>query len=152
MERRIILGLIFCLCCSGPKGQEWVNELKGQYPMATTFILIPLENSCSSCQGYVGNWLATNHERIVPAEILIILSGQERFTLQDYQGQFLSAFPQVFLDRERKYLKPGILEGSYPYYKIKMVRHKNGQPHQATSLESGPEEEISNQLETFFLK
>jgi hypothetical protein len=151
MGRKLITIIILILSsCSGQITPIWIKNLIETNGNSSIYILIPLENSCGSCQIYLGEWLLENQLNIDQTDIQLILLGKDKFTLQSYVDEYLPTFTNIMYDTELIFLTTSYLEGEYPYFKIKLFEIKENELIQSFSLEPGNQMQISNQLSKFF--
>ncbi len=146
----IILAILILCSCNGKDKPDWIQVLGETNENASVHILIPLENSCGTCQIYLGEWLSENQFHYETTNLQIILIGKDSFILNDYKEQYLSLFPSILEDQELRFLNSNYLEGEYPYFKIKLIELKDGELVGSLSLEPGHRALIYDQLEAFF--
>lgn len=151
MGRKLIAIILLILpSCNGQVTPIRMKTLIETNINTSIYILIPLENSCGSCQIYLGEWLLENQLTIDPTDIQLILIGKDKLILQSYADEYLPTFINIMYDTELIFLASSYLEGEYPYFKIKLIELKENELIQEFSLEPGNQMQISNQLSKFF--
>jgi hypothetical protein len=148
----ILIALLLFVSCTGRTTLDWGEILKVENNKSIVFILIPLENSCNSCQIYLGDWLLKNPKEIDRKNVHLILVGKDKFILDSYADQFSASKIQIDYDLELKFINSKYLEGEYPYYKIKLIEFREGKLVQEFSLQPGNQKQIMAQAQKFILK